>query len=519
MLGDASMPIHASDWRLVNVGSAIGAGPARHKRRVGAAGRGVTPRGVGGKIKLRGKVRGAVSAGARVRLMVRSTAAGTSCAASRSRRGRHVRYNARLAEASGSPGRGTPGPADPRGRQGRRALEHRPRARSPLTIERLRSSLPMPERTTRRHSNPPHALRACRPRASPSTPTTSSGGATATSTRTARSRASSPGWRRIVGGLVFLASVDPSPGAAQHKLPPGTEVIEMPWVGSLSNPLDVVRMMAGSIRRFWRVLDRVDAVWLVGSYLVSFVFAAARGAAGKAGRARCAPGPAPVRAHAPSRAPLDPSRRRRARGRLPAARARVPDRGRRPRPRPELPRRPLAARALGVAASRRTTSSAATRRWRAPTTASCTILSVGRLDPEKNPLLLADVLARLSRDEGRWRLVVCGDGPLEGALADRLAELGVGGQCRPARLRRARGRPAASSTAPATCSCTSRGRRGSRRSCSRRSPSGLPIVATAVGGVPDGVGARRPPDPARRPRRRGRRARARRATNARFARS
>ena len=54
----------------------------------------------------------------------------------------------------------------------------------------------------------------------------------------------------------------------------------MPWVGSLSNPLDVVRMMAGSIRRFWRVLDRVDAVWLVGSYLVSFVFAAmaARGA-------------------------------------------------------------------------------------------------------------------------------------------------------------------------------------------------------------------------------------------------
>jgi glycosyltransferase involved in cell wall biosynthesis len=49
-------------------------------------------------------------------------------------------------------------------------------------------------------------------------------------------------------------------------------------------------------------------------------------------------------------------------------------------------------------------------------------LSVGRLDAEKNPLLLADVLARL---EPRWRLVVCGDGPLAGDLAARLDELGL----------------------------------------------------------------------------------------------
>jgi glycosyltransferase involved in cell wall biosynthesis len=48
-------------------------------------------------------------------------------------------------------------------------------------------------------------------------------------------------------------------------------------------------------------------------------------------------------------------------------------------------------------------------------------LSVGRLDFEKNPLLLADVLARL---DGRWRLVVCGDGPLAGELAQRIDELG-----------------------------------------------------------------------------------------------
>lgn len=53
------------------------------------------------------------------------------------------------------------------------------------------------------------------------------------------------------------------------------------------------------------------------------------------------------------------------------------------------------------------------------------MLSVGRLDAEKNPLLLADILARAVRTDARWRLDVCGDGPLSGALAQRLEELGV----------------------------------------------------------------------------------------------
>ena len=38
------------------------------------------------------------------------------------------------------------------------------------------------------------------------------------------------------------------------------------------------------------------------------------------------------------------------------------------------------------------------------------LLSVGRLDSEKNPLLLADALALLRRSDPRWRLVVCGKG-------------------------------------------------------------------------------------------------------------
>src|SRR5262249_44118083 len=52
-------------------------------------------------------------------------------------------------------------------------------------------------------------------------------------------------------------------------------------------------------------------------------------------------------------------------------------------------------------------------------------------DAEKNPLLLADIVQRLRAGEGagdgarRWRLLVVGDGPLREQLAERVAELGV----------------------------------------------------------------------------------------------
>jgi glycosyltransferase involved in cell wall biosynthesis len=53
------------------------------------------------------------------------------------------------------------------------------------------------------------------------------------------------------------------------------------------------------------------------------------------------------------------------------------------------------------------------------------VISVGRLETEKNPLLLADVLARLLQDGDRWRLTVCGEGGMRQALEDRLDDLGV----------------------------------------------------------------------------------------------
>jgi len=53
------------------------------------------------------------------------------------------------------------------------------------------------------------------------------------------------------------------------------------------------------------------------------------------------------------------------------------------------------------------------------------VLSVGRLDPEKNPLLLAEILAGLVDRDPRWRLTVAGDGPLDADLARAADRLGV----------------------------------------------------------------------------------------------
>ncbi len=54
------------------------------------------------------------------------------------------------------------------------------------------------------------------------------------------------------------------------------------------------------------------------------------------------------------------------------------------------------------------------------------LLTVSRLDPEKNPLLLIDVLSCLNaRRPGGFRLTWIGSGPLEGKVRQRAAELGV----------------------------------------------------------------------------------------------
>lgn len=224
-------------------------------------------------------------------------------------------------------------------------------------------------------------------------------------------------------GLVLLGRLDPRPGRWHYRLPPSLSFVPLPWYPSLARPLTAAPAMLRSIRRFWRALDDVDGVWLLGPHLLSLAFlliAVAR-------RKRVLLGarqdlPRYVANRHPDRRTLQVAAQvLEGAWRLLARRHPIIVVG------PDLERRYRRARAvLGVYVSL-----IAERAIEAPAGESrdysgeLSVLAVGRLEREKNPLLLADVLAMLREAEPRWRLVVCGDGPMRDELVQRLRRLGV----------------------------------------------------------------------------------------------
>jgi glycosyltransferase involved in cell wall biosynthesis len=218
-----------------------------------------------------------------------------------------------------------------------------------------------------------------------------------------------------------------APGEGGGRYPLGDRVgfAPLPYYKSLSDPLPALRGMAGALRRFWRVLDEADAVWLLGPHPLAFAFAAMA----LARRRRVVLG---VRQDLPrytaSRHP-DSRLLRLAAGalevgfRLLARHCPVvvvgPELAHHYRGSPQL----LEVSVSLVDASEILVPVVGPL----PPEAPIEVLSVGRLDREKNPLLLADVLARLVERDRRWRLVVCGEGSLADDLRERLRSLGVDG--------------------------------------------------------------------------------------------
>jgi glycosyltransferase involved in cell wall biosynthesis len=229
--------------------------------------------------------------------------------------------------------------------------------------------------------------------------------------------------RASVERLVVLGRLDPRPGRSHYRLPASLEFVGLPHYTDASKPLDVARATAGSIRRFWRVLDDVDTVWILGPYPLSIALVALAALR----RKRVFLGvrqdmPEYVRRRHPKRRSIQLAASALERAyRLLSRRFPVVVVG------PDLARGYRRAGAiLEISASlvreQDISRSAAIDRSYG---GDLLILSVGRLDPEKNPLLLVDVLAQLRQRTNRWRLVVCGDGPLEGALVERLEATGM----------------------------------------------------------------------------------------------
>jgi glycosyltransferase involved in cell wall biosynthesis len=229
--------------------------------------------------------------------------------------------------------------------------------------------------------------------------------------------------------LVLTGRLDPSPGRYPY-LTTGIEYAPLPHYASGADFGGVLRAMPAGIRRFWRVLGDVDVVWVLGpnppQALAFAVLALLH-------RRRLVLG---VRQDFPQLIRHKYPGRRRLRWaalvleaafRLLARAAPVVVVG------PDLARRYRRAPALHdvyvslVAEDDIVPRENDERVYDGP---ELRILSVGRLDPEKNPLLLADVIARALAADPRWRMDVVGDGSMMGALVERLDSLGVADRVR-----------------------------------------------------------------------------------------
>lgn len=221
--------------------------------------------------------------------------------------------------------------------------------------------------------------------------------------------------------VVVIGRLDPR-GSSRYPLGE-VELVPLPNYPSLAHTRQAILGMLGSLRPFWRALDDLDCVWILGPHPLAFPFAVLARIRRRSvilgvrqdsvaymrnrhpgnrfrqtlarlmdfcfkALARRWPvivvGPALAHAYSRGRAVLDVS----------VSLIREAEIGR-PGPIPRSYDDDLVA------------------------------LSVGRLETEKNPLALADVIAALRKLDDRWRLVVCGEGSMGEQLDSRLVELGV----------------------------------------------------------------------------------------------
>ena len=227
-----------------------------------------------------------------------------------------------------------------------------------------------------------------------------------------------------VDEMVVLGRLREGGEIAHYRLADRIRFVGLPYYESLGSPLRAGRAFWRSMVSFWHALDRVDGCWLLGPHPFALVFAALAILRQKAvvlGIRQDLPEYARTR-HPGRRGVLAVAWVLEGAFRLLARRFATVVVG------PALREHYRhAGKLLEIAVSLVEEEqivdppTAAERSYSGPVT----ILSVGRVDEEKNPLMLADVLKQLVDDGGDWRLVAIGEGSLEQALTDRLAALGL----------------------------------------------------------------------------------------------
>ncbi len=232
-----------------------------------------------------------------------------------------------------------------------------------------------------------------------------------------------------VDEVVLFGRLNPVPGTATYVLPDEhVRLVPLRFYRSIFDIPALLAALPGSCRRFARELDQVDAVWLFGPNPLAIVLALIAFAKRKQvflGVRQDYPEYIAARLPSP-----------RWRWALPVANAmehlfrlmsrRVPTtvEGEQIAANYRVGRAPVLSGGFSLIRRDALTplDRALARSWEG----EIGLISVGRLDPEKNPLLMLDIVEGLRARDPRWRLAIVGDGPLREDVERAVAERGLG---------------------------------------------------------------------------------------------
>lgn len=226
---------------------------------------------------------------------------------------------------------------------------------------------------------------------------------------------------------VVFARISDAPGDARFRLPSDVAIVPLPDFGDLHQIRRVAGAGAATVRAFWRGLREVDVVWVFGPHpfacalaLLAFVrrkhvVLGVRQDTAEYFRSRSDGGrlsPAQLAARVVDRA-----------FRLMARRAATTAVGEQIAASYGAPSRRVHAMTVSLMRDADVVAAPSARDWGA---GPIGLLTVGRVDREKNPLLLIRALATLNRDHpDRYRVTWVGTGPMRDEVLAFARELGV----------------------------------------------------------------------------------------------